>query len=313
MASRTAIVAAWLWLAAEAAAQPTAPAEPTEYQALIAQAVREFDAQNFQEARALFVKAHASYPNARALRGLGVAEFELRNYRSSADHLTQALASQVKPLAGALRAQTEETLARARAFLGELHLTVHPRWARVSIDGAPIDIVDGTPVVLQVGDYLLEVRAPGYLAEKRPLSVHGGDRHELAIRLTKLEPEAPEEPNAAATPGSAADQASGAGAWPWVVVSASGAAAICGGVLVALAQSDIDTVERVERGQRWSDIEGAYDAAPTKSTAGFALLGAGIVGIGAGLIWHFLSADGQESGSVRVAAPPDGASVLGRF
>jgi hypothetical protein len=46
--------------------------------------VAEFEAGHLEDSRALFTRAHSTQPNARTLRGLGIAEFELRKYVESA-------------------------------------------------------------------------------------------------------------------------------------------------------------------------------------------------------------------------------------
>src|SRR5262245_44373834 len=74
--------------ASSGAAQSAAPAkEPAGYRQIVSRAVREFDAGNYAEARGLFNRAHELQPNARTHLGLGLAEFELRNYGTSIDHL----------------------------------------------------------------------------------------------------------------------------------------------------------------------------------------------------------------------------------
>ena len=51
---------------------------------LIGDAVAEYDAGHFQEARALFRQAHEKSPTARTLRGIGMCSFELRDYVEAA-------------------------------------------------------------------------------------------------------------------------------------------------------------------------------------------------------------------------------------
>ena len=89
---------------------PAAPAsgasadlEPAGYRDTVERAVLEFAAGHFEESRALFARAHALFPNARTLRGLGMAEFELRNYVIAIEHLEAALANQARPLDEDLR------------------------------------------------------------------------------------------------------------------------------------------------------------------------------------------------------------------
>ena len=107
-----------------AQAQAQSKAEPAEYRALVSEALAEFDAGHFEEARALFLHAHALNPSARTLRGLGLASFELRAYRATIEYLEQALASQLNPLEEALRTSTEHVLrAGAPAFLPAVALS----------------------------------------------------------------------------------------------------------------------------------------------------------------------------------------------
>src|SRR5687768_5799987 len=111
-----ALAAPWV-----AAAQPAARAdarEPSGHRKTANRAVREFDAGNYAEARGLFNRAHDVFPNARTHLGLGLCEYELRNYGTSIEHLEQALASQVKPLNQQLRKSAEDVLGKARDLIG---------------------------------------------------------------------------------------------------------------------------------------------------------------------------------------------------
>src|SRR4051812_11159906 len=55
-------------------------ADTPQYRGLLNEAVSEYDARRYEEARALFRRAHELSPNARTLRGIGMASFELREY-----------------------------------------------------------------------------------------------------------------------------------------------------------------------------------------------------------------------------------------
>jgi tetratricopeptide (TPR) repeat protein len=160
-------------------------AEPAAYRSVVREALSEYTAKNFPEARALFAEAHRLYPNARTLRGLGMTAFELRSYRESIAYLNEALASQVKPLDGSLRAETERLLARAERFVGKLNLEVNPANAEVLLDGNPIQVAAGTPLVLEVGEHALEFRAEGYAAETRSLYVKGHEVETWTVVLNK--------------------------------------------------------------------------------------------------------------------------------
>jgi hypothetical protein len=160
-------------------------AEPTEYRALIRQGLEEYDAQNFAEARALFLRAHELSPNARTLRGLGMVEFELRNYVDSIARLEQALASSVRPLDGDLRRETEQLLVRARSYIASVELVIEPsslQGVHVTLDGDAVDRSQAT-LTVSVGEHALLVQAPGYEDERRNLSIKGAERQRVVVQL----------------------------------------------------------------------------------------------------------------------------------
>jgi hypothetical protein len=109
------VLAVMLVSVAHGVAQAAPDAAPAGYDALYEQATNELGTGNWAGAQALFTQAHELYPNATTLRGLGIAALELGQYDRAASLLERALASGVRPLSPALRAQTEAALARARA------------------------------------------------------------------------------------------------------------------------------------------------------------------------------------------------------
>jgi tetratricopeptide (TPR) repeat protein len=222
------VLSVLLSLASPASAQKRAESsESTEYQALIRQALEEYAAHNYAEARAAFLRAHELYPNARALRGVGMAEFELRNYPDSIERLEQALASRVRPLSGELRAQTEAALARAMGYVGryELVLRPQPADARIAVDGVPIELRAGHPLILAVGEHVLRVQAVGYADEARAISVKGGEAQRLTLELRAAAP-------AAALAASAPPDRASLWSSPWLWTGVG--ALIAGGVITAV-------------------------------------------------------------------------------
>ncbi|HEX5657368.1 MAG TPA: hypothetical protein VFX59_09235 [Polyangiales bacterium] len=159
--------------------------EPPGYRPLINEAIREYNAHNFAEAHSLFAKAHAMYPNARTLRGLATAEFELKRYDACIEHLESALDSDVKSLDETLRQKAEDLLRRARNFVARVQLEVQPQLAEVVIDGQPAPLSSAAPLVLRVGNHVLEFRAPGHFTERRVLELSGGEEKTLRIVLTR--------------------------------------------------------------------------------------------------------------------------------
>ena len=141
---------------------------PPGYSEAISQALRELEATNYPEAREEFQRAHALFPNARTLRGLGLVEFELRNYGESVRRLEEALASTVKPLDDKLRAETDALLARARRYLGEVHVDVEPSVATVIVDGTRVELGPENSMLLEVGEHTVEGVLAASVRESSP-------------------------------------------------------------------------------------------------------------------------------------------------
>ncbi len=164
--------------------------EPAEYRATVNEAVQEFELRNFEEARALFERAHALYPNARTERGIGLAAYELRKYVESVIHLQAALDSMVRPLEGKLRSDVEGVLARGKHLVARMSIETRPSAAQVLLDGRPIPANQRGEILLDMGQHTLNVEAEGYAAQRRSFEVKGGEVERIAITLLPLRVEA---------------------------------------------------------------------------------------------------------------------------
>ncbi len=176
------LFACCLPLLARAGEPEPSTAIPPEYAQVIEDAVREYRRMHFPEARALFSRANELYPNARSLRGIGMTEFELRNYVESAVALRRSLACPIKSLAGELRERTEQLLKRAEEFVARYEIESDAAELTVSVDGVPAGL-EGSGLTLQVGDHRVEFSASGYPAQGRELHVKGGEHETLSIRF----------------------------------------------------------------------------------------------------------------------------------
>ena len=211
-----------------AAAQSTGAAaghrESAEYKRAIGRGIQEFDLGNYPEARAAFSEAHKIFPNARTYRVLGLVAYELRSYSECIEHLSSALSSKEKPLAGELRKSTEELLERTQKLVGHVHFELTPATASVLLNGVSVELGEERKLTLEVGDHLLEMRAEGYLPERQKLSVRGGEQLRVAVELRPSEPLATQQSPSAVvlmpqpTPASGADR-DGERRWyksPWL-------------------------------------------------------------------------------------------------
>lgn len=232
----------WSWIVALiflgapclASAQDRAE-EPAGYLKLIEAGLNEYYAHHFVEARALFAQAHALNPNARTLRVLGMAEFEMRRYPQSLEYLRAALSSDVHPLDAELRTRTRELEQRALTFVGQVHIELQPTAADVVIDDLTTALPPSGLVILQAGEHTLEARAERYRTERRRLDIKGGE--ELTLRISLERELFKPAPAAQATSDSAPLYAS---PWLW-----TGVGVVLAGAATALifALKPADTVE----------------------------------------------------------------------
>lgn len=297
-------------LLAAAFARPVAAQTERGYDETIADAIEEFRLQHWEEAVALFQRAHAQRPSARTHRGLGMAYFEARDYGAAREHLRAALRDGRNALTPALREHVEGLLRRIDAMVGEVHVRGVPAGAALEVDGAR-RAADTGPLVLLAGQHTVELQAPGHAPLVREVEVQPGARIELEFVTSAdagIAVNVVAEPGAGAKPVARDD---GAGAWPWIVIGASGASLVAGGVLIALAQSDIDDVEGAERPARWQDYEATYDGTALTSGVGIAMAAVGAVGLSVGIAWAL--GDGGETPALQAAVTPGGASIGGRF
>jgi hypothetical protein len=160
--------------------------EKLKSRALIDDAVAEYDAHHFEEARALFRRAHQLAPSARTWRGIGMAAFELRDYVKSLRALEASLVDSRSPLTGAERDEVQAMAARARVFVGHFVLHLLPKDAVLRIDDAPTTLDDGDILMLESGHHVLTAAADDRRTETREINVVGGERREISIILPPM-------------------------------------------------------------------------------------------------------------------------------
>ncbi len=166
-----------MWLPCAARAQSDPPRE------LLDAAVAEYDAGNYEEAYALFIRMHEQRPTARTQRALGKTAFELRRYRESVRWLEGALADTRSPLTAEMRGEVEALLLRARSFVGRFEVRASASGARIEVDGAPIE---GSVVELDLGTHEIVARASGYQPASRRVTVRGGERETIELQLVAM-------------------------------------------------------------------------------------------------------------------------------
>jgi PEGA domain len=168
------------------AATGQAQSSEEQYRRMVDDAVREFSAEHWEEARALFKRAHELAPNARTLRGMGMTAFELRMYVQALRELNAALAEKSKPLSPDMRAAVEQLIAKAHEFVGNLTLVSEPPNAKLLVDGKePQTEPDGT-VLLDVGTHVVSASLDGYKPTNLRISVEGGADQTVRVPMEPL-------------------------------------------------------------------------------------------------------------------------------
>jgi hypothetical protein len=188
-------------------------------QGLIADAVAEYDAGRFEEARALFRRAQAETPSARTLRGIGMASFELRDYVEATRALAAALSEQRHALTPDQHQHVATLLARAETFVGRFTLKLAPPDASLMVDGKPVlREPDGT-VLLSFGRHLAVASCPGCAPVERTIDVLGGERQVVEIALaTPSQSKGPAPPVGPVGGGPAGDRDTEGGVVPRVLL-----------------------------------------------------------------------------------------------
>ncbi len=174
---------------ASSATAPTPTSTPTDeaaYRRTIDDAVSEFGAGRFEEARALFKRAHALSPNARTLRGLGMTAFELRAYVQAMRELRAALADNRKALEGEMRAKTEELIDKASKFVGVVRVELEPASTSLLIDGKPPTPEPDGAFLLDAGTHVIAGTAPEHKASNVRVLVEGDAEQTVRVTLESL-------------------------------------------------------------------------------------------------------------------------------
>jgi hypothetical protein len=281
---RIALLIASAILIASVPARAADQTESAQYRNLLADAVTEYDARRFDEARALFRRANDLAPSARTLRGIGMASFELRDYVEAYRALQGALAEKHKALTPDQRRQVESLLDKTKAFTAHFGIRTLPPDSTVRIDGdAPFVEPDGR-VTLGLGRHTISVDAAGRIAEVRDVHVFGGENRDLEFRLRLVEEPLPATPpdahNAPAPPPGDSGPHISHPAWWFAGSGALAVGAVIAGVLWHSQDSDYNKCT-----QRSAQGMTCTNASTLNSERGWARdatigLAAGAVGLG---------------------------------
>jgi hypothetical protein len=181
--------------------------DAARYDRLIEQAIEEYSARRYEEARAFFLQAHREIPNPRTLRGIGMSSYELRDYAEAYRALSQALAAPPgdRPLTAAHRRHVQELLDRASALIAIYG--GRPERSSVRLDGVETPLEPDGALIVPLGRHEIELTTGDGRSTRTALEVAGGERGPLPLDWAALAASAPRP-----DPGDHADAGTGAAA-----------------------------------------------------------------------------------------------------
>lgn len=176
---------------AQTPAAPVAPAatQPSpEVEAEHARGIELRRQQRDADARDVFRAIYERTREPRALARQAAAEAAMGEWVAAEEHLAAALAEAADPWITQNRAGLESDLAGFRGHVGLLDVASSTPGAEVWIGGARVAALPlERPLRVRAGTFAVEVRAQGYLAEVRPVTVPPG-LHASARETVNLTP-----------------------------------------------------------------------------------------------------------------------------
>ena len=152
----------------------------TDYEQVVRQALAEYDAQHYSQARALFEQAHLLAPSARTLRGLGVTAFALNRFTQARTELQAALIDARSPLTSEQQNEVNAALAWMQANLGTLQLRLTPGNAFATVDELPVPV---GLCLFEPGAHTLRVSAPNFVSHAEDIVIERAKVLELNVEL----------------------------------------------------------------------------------------------------------------------------------
>lgn len=177
------------------------PADPT-YDGLLDEAIDAFEAGEFARAHDLFAHAYELRPNARVLRGMGVAALRLDHYSEAYRLLKAALGHPAQPLTASQRDEVNGLLSWMETNLASVRLhwsPGEPGEYELLVDGS---VLKENTLWLAPGTHRVTIHAPGFGALERTLTLAAEQHRVIDLTLGAREAGAPSasQPVAAAGP-----------------------------------------------------------------------------------------------------------------
>ena len=149
------------WRAPVARADTSAEKRGDGYGALVDEALRLYEQEDYPAALAHFERARAIRPNARVERGIALVWYELGDYARTIEAVDRALDNALDPLDQALRGQLMVVREQALAHMHVLRVRVQPLTATLWLDGQVAIANRSGELIVAPGGHVLEASAGG--------------------------------------------------------------------------------------------------------------------------------------------------------
>lgn len=239
------------------------------YEDFVQRGVSEFEQGHWEEAHAMFLRAHELQPNARTFRGIGMSAFELRSYVESSDALAASLSDTRKPLTADQRAAVTDLLRRARDFVVAYDVTLTPTHVELSVDGQPAALRSGK-LLLDAGTRIIVARAVGYEEQREQVRVVPGTTSALVF---ELRPKASTAADTGQLESPTSPHPKSHRPWTWGLAGgavAAGAAAVALGVVTLHKHDELERCNRDFSVPACSDHQGPGFEHATNASIGVA-------------------------------------------
>jgi hypothetical protein len=165
-----------------------------------------------------FQQAYDKVHSPKAAAQLGLAEQALGRWEDAERHVSEALHAEADAWIAKNRATLDDALGTIEGHLGRIEVLGDPEGAEVSVNGRTIGKLPLSDAVrVSAGQVDVELRAPGYVAAQRSLTIVGGQYQRLVLHLAKETP--PETAALTVKPAAGQETAAGAGTTSTPVVT----------------------------------------------------------------------------------------------
>jgi hypothetical protein len=273
---------------------------------------------NFDAALAEFTRAYELVPNYRVLYNIAQVQVERHDYVAARRAFSDYLRMGAADIPQERREELDLELASLMARISDLMVTSNVAGAEVSIDGVPAGTLPLTaPLQVSAGTRRISLAKRGYTPAERTISVAGGDKPELSL---KLEPLNLSSVDPSARPSSPVERSRPLGAGVWVSLLSTGVFASSAVVFGVLAQNENDKLEK-ELGRYPADRTRVEDVrSRLRLYAGLTDGSAAAAGVSAVLAVYFIVSNSSRaerpaasSSATRVVPLANGVALAGRF